>query len=600
MRHARMILLAIVGLLAAILWRPIASRTAAPYLLFPSNSSPSLHAGRFVDVARQAGLDFRYWNGHKGMATILEANGSGCAMFDYDGDGWLDLYLVNGRDLYGRGLRRRNALYRNRGNGTFTDVTQQAGVPGTGYGLGVAAADYDNDGDTDLYLCQWGRNVLYRNNGDGTFTDVTQQAGVGGLEYGEPFHTGAAWLDYDRDGYLDLFVCSYVNFRQDGLRYCRLAHELLTNCPPQMYDGTPSLLYRNRGDGTFTHVTQKAGIYFPNGKALSAVTCDYNDDGWTDLIVGNDGEKTWLLRNNRDGTFTDVASEAGIAFAQDGATMAAMGLDVGDYRNEGRPGLFIADFSRRPDHLWRNLGDGFFFEESTPSGVAEAGFPYLGFGAGFLDYDNDGWLDLFIANGHVYPEVDQSASEESYLQPNQLFRNQRDGTFRETTLEAGPGFRLKHGGRGAAFGDFDNDGDIDILVNNNDGYIEAPPVLLRNGGTPGRHFVSFRLIGVESNRDAIGARVWVTAGRLRQMREVKGGGSYLSSSDLRLHFGLGDGPVEWAGGHKSMTLERVQVRWPSGRRQTFGPLPANAFYVLREGAPAPQRQTFMPEPGAAR
>jgi hypothetical protein len=558
-------------------------------------------APQFVDVAAASGIRFRYANGHRGMATILEENGSGCAMLDYDGDGWLDLYLPNGRDLYGRGVSLRNALYRNNADGTgggpggrpidirFTDVTERAGVPGTGYGLGVAAADYDNDGDTDLYLCQWGKNVLYRNNGDGTFGDVTDRAGVGAMEFGEPFHTGAAWLDYDRDGDLDLFVGTYVKFRQNGLRYCKLAHGIRTNCPPQMYDGTPSLLYANNGDGTFTNVTRRAGVFFPEGKALSAITCDVNEDGWTDLIVGNDGEKAWLLRNERNGRFTDIAPAAGIAYAQDGATMAAMGLDLGDYRNEGRPGFFVADFSKRPDHLWRNVGGGFFSEESSPAGIADAGFPYLGFGAGFFDANNDGWLDLFIANGHVYPEVDQSSADERYLQPNQLMLNNRDGTFREVTSEAGAGFQVRHGGRGAAFGDVDNDGDVDLLVNNNDGYAEGPPLLLRNDRPQG-HFISLSLVGVASNRDAIGARVWLTAGGARQVRDVKSGGSYLSSSDRRLHFGLGN----------ATTVERIEVRWPSGRRQTLGPLPADTFYILREGSSPTRRQFPAPARGAGR
>jgi hypothetical protein len=297
---------------------------------------------RFVDVAEAAGLRFRYDNGRNGMSTMLEQNGSGCALLDYNGDGWLDAYLLNGRDLYGRGIVRRNALYENRGDGTFVDVTERVGVPGTGYGLGVAVADYDNDGDPDLYLCQWGRNALYRNQGNGRFEDVTQKAGVGGLDFGEPFHTGAAWFDYDRDGFLDLFVCSYVKFRQDGLRYCTLAGDILSNCPPSVYDGTPSLLYHNNGDGTFTNVTKKAGVFFPHGKALSVVTCDVDEDGWTDLFVGNDGTENWLLRNNRDGTFTNRAGAAGVAFAQDGATMARWALTLGDF-NEGGP-AFRADF----------------------------------------------------------------------------------------------------------------------------------------------------------------------------------------------------------------------------------------------------------------
>ncbi len=406
MRYHILLVLVFLALLGAFLWSRAASRHAPSVPAASGAPSAPLLPASFTDVAPQAGLAFRYENNRKGIATILEEAGSGCAIFDYDGDGWPDLYLLNGRDLYGRGIQTRNALYHNNGDGTFTDVTDRAGVPGTGYGLGVAVADYDNDGRPDIYVCQWGKNVLYHNNGDGTFTDVTDKAGVPGTEFGGQFHTGCAWFDYDRDGKLDLFVCSYVKFKQEGLRYCKLPDGVLSNCPPQMYDGTPSLLYHNNGDGTFTNVTRKAGLYVPpmtNGKALSVITCDVNEDGWPDLIVGNDGEEAWLLRNNRNGTFTNIAAASGIAFAQDGATMAAMGIDLGDYRNEGKPGFFVADFSKRPDHLWRNLGNGFFQEVSTPAKIADPTFPTLGFGAGFFDYDNDGWLDIFVANGHVYP-----------------------------------------------------------------------------------------------------------------------------------------------------------------------------------------------------
>ena len=583
MRTRRLGWILVVGLLVAACSGFLFLRRAPKPDLSSTAASTKVASAQFVDIASQAGLTFRYDNGHKGIATILEESGSGGAIFDYDGDGLPDLYLLNGRDLYGRGIRIRNALYHNNGDGTFTDVTEKAGVPGTGYGLGVAVADFDNDGHPDLYICQYGKNVLYHNNGNGTFTDVTEKAGVGGTDFGGAFHTGVAWLDYDGDGYLDLFVCGYVNFQRDGPRsrlYCRLANGVLSNCPPSMYDGTPSILYHNNRDGTFTNVTKKAHVYFPNGKALSAITCDSDDDGRTDLIVGNDGEEAWLLHNTGKGTFTNIASAAGIAFAEDGATMAAMGLDLGDYRNEGLPGLFIADFSKRPHHLWRGMRGGIFAEVSTPSHIADLTFAYLGFGAGFLDYDNDGWLDLFEANGHVYPEVDQSNTDERYLQTNQLFHNEHDGTFRETTQQAGPALQVKHAGRGVAFGDIDNDGAMDILINNNDG----PPLLLHNRGTPGSHFIVFRLEGTRSNRDAIGARVLLSAGGLHQRRDVKSGGSYLSSSDPRLHFGLG----------KAASVERVEVRWPSGLRQTFGPLPADRFYLLREGAADPVPQTFAP------
>src|SRR5256714_1698878 len=300
-----LVLLIACGLGAALALAARSRSDHIPPLIAPHNR-PSVHAIRFVDTTAASGLNFRYENGRKGIATILEESGSGCAVFDYDGDGWPDIYLLNGRDQYGRGINSTNALYHNNGDGTFTDVTAKAGVPGTGYGLGVAAADYDNDGHPDLYIGQYGRNCLYHNKGDGTFADVTDRAGVGALEFGAPFHTGAAWIDYDRDGKLDLFVCSYVRFRLDGLRYCKLPSGITSNCPPASYDGAPSLLYHNNGNGTFTNVSRMAGIYIPTGKALSALACDVDDDGWTDLIVGNDGEPAWLFLNNRDGTFRET------------------------------------------------------------------------------------------------------------------------------------------------------------------------------------------------------------------------------------------------------------------------------------------------------
>lgn len=544
-------------------------------------TTPSSAMGPYQNVAETAGLAFRYENGHKGIATILEESGSGCAFLDYNGDGSLDIYLLNGRDLYGRGIQQRNALYHNNGDGTFTDVTEKAGAPGTGYGLGISVGDYDNDGHSDIYICQWGKNVLYHNNGNGTFTDVTEKAGVNGLDFGNNFHTGAVWTDYDHDGKLDLFACSYVRFKLDGLRYCKIQNGVMSNCPPQVYDGSPSILYHNNGNGTFTNVTKQMGCYIPEGKALSAITGDVDDDGWTDIIVGNDGEAAWFLKNNQGKGFTNIATQAGIAFAQDSATMAAMGIDLGDFLNEGRLGFLVADFSKRPDHIWKNIGNGAFLEMSGPSNLGNAGFPYLGFGAGFFDYDNDGWLDVTIANGHVYPEVEQPGADEHYLQQNQLFHNERTGTFREVTQEAGSGFQLKHAARGVAFGDFDNDGNFDLLISNNDG----PPTLLHHTGNSNKHFVNFKMVGTRSNRDAIGTRVTISIGKNNQKREVKSGGSYLSSSDPRLHFGLGD----------VTKIDTVTVQWISGAKQVFHDLPADKFYQFVEGNPTPEMQALHPK-----
>ncbi len=529
----------------------------------------------FADIAAKAGLTFKYENGRQGMASMMEEAGSGCALLDYDGDGLLDLYLVNGRDLYTNKSGVRNALYHNNGDGTFTDVTEKAGVPGTGYGFGVSIADYDNDGHADIFITQWGKNCLYRNNGNGTFTDVTEKAKLGGMDFGEPFHTGACWLDYDHDGKLDLYVSTYVKFRRDGLKYCKLAPGITSNCPPNNYYGTPSQLFHNNGDGTFSNVTKKAGVYMPNGKGLSAIACDYDDDGWTDILMGNDGTENWLWRNNHDGTFTNTAYAMNVATSHSGDSIASMGMDFGDFMNEGRPGLFIADWSKRPDHLWRQDKGGFYSDISAPSGIGDAGFQLLGFGAQFLDYDNDGWLDLIMTNGHVYPEVDAAGTGETYLQVSQLFHNETNAIFKETTKQSGPAFQIAHAGRGLAVGDIDNDGKLDVLINNNDG----APLLLRNTSKNENHFINLKLVGVKSNRDAIGSRVSLKAGRLNLLRDVKSGGSYLSSSDMRLCFGVGT----------SKMIDGIEVRWTNGLKQKFGPMKADGFYRLTEGTKEPER-----------
>ena len=526
----------------------------------------------FVDATKQVGITFVHYNGKKDLATAMEEAGPGCSFCDYDKDGWLDVYIVNGRDLYGRGVKSRNVLYRNNRNGTFTDVTEKADVPGTGYGMGCVWGDYDNDGDADLYVTQWGKNVLYCNNADGTFADVTDKAGVGAMEFGEPFHGAAAFGDYDKDGWLDLYVGCYLKFRLDGLRYCMMEGRVKTSCPPQSYDGTPSILYHNNGDGTFTNVTKQAGVYKPNGKALSAIFSDYDEDGYPDLFVSNDGIEAYLFRNQRNGTFRNDAATAGIAFAAEGANMAAMGTDLGDYDNDGRLDLFIADFQNAPNHLWHNEGKGFFLDVTVPSGIGEPSYNYLGFGAGFMDYDNDGWLDIFVANGHVYPGVDELGTGETYKQINQLFRNLSgsgsDGTFAEATKQAGSGFLVKAASRGAAFGDYDNDGDVDVLVANND----DPPTLLRNNVGNRQRFLSLQLVNAHGS-DAIGAKVRVTAGNLRQVREARTGGSFFSHSDTRLHFGLG----------ANSRVDKIEVKWANGRAQTFSAISADSFYRIVEG-----------------
>ena len=424
---------------------------------------------QFSNVTKQAGINFSHFKGHQGISTILEEAGPGVCVFDYDSDGRQDIYFVNGRDLYGRGIQARNALYRNNGDWTFSDVTEKAGVPGTAYGLGCVAGDYDNDGHTDLYVTQYGKNVLYRNGGNGTFADVTDKAGVGAMEFGAAFHSGATFFDYDRDGRLDLYVGSYVTYNEKSRRTCLIGNGVPTSCPPSVYRGTPAVLYRNNGNGTFANVTRSSKIYQPGGKNLSVGASDFDQDGWPDLFVANDGVETYLYRNNKNGTFTDVAMTTGVALTGDGLTMAAMCISHGDYDNDGNLDLYISDFQAVPNRVFRNDGKGFYDEVSDAVGIAEATRSVLSFGGGFFDYDNDGWLDIFIANGHVYPEVEQAEPRVRYKQINQLFRNDRKGLFVEVTKVAGDAFRAPYAARGAAFADFDNDGDIDIVVaNNND------------------------------------------------------------------------------------------------------------------------------------
>ncbi len=532
-------------------------------------SAPSSPPTQFTNITKAAGINFVHFKGNKGTSTILEEAGPGVCVADYDGDGYMDIYFVNGRDLYGRGISVRNALYHNNGDGTFTDVTEKAGVAGNAYGLGCVWGDYDNDGYPDLYVTQYGKNILYHNNGNGTFTDVTDKAGVGGMDFGTVFHTGATFFDYDRDGRLDLYVGGYAKFGPGSQRSCTIGFNVPTSCRPTVYGGTPAALYHNNGDGTFTNVTKAAKMYQPNGLNLSVGASDYDNDGWPDLFVANDGIEAYLYHNNHDGTFTEVAMEVGMALTQDGSPMAAMCISLGDYDNDGNLDLYISDFQAVPDHVWHYDGKRFFDEVSDAVGIATPTKQVLSFGGGFFDYDNDGWLDLFIANGHVYPEVERVSPEIRYKQFNSLFHNDGNGKFIEVTRLSGGGFATPYAGRGAAFADFENDGNMDLIVANNG----DPPLLLHNEGGSGNHFLSFKLVGTKSNRDAMGARIRVRASGISQIREVAGGGSYLSQSDLRAHFGLG----------QSASAESVEVWWPSGVRQVFRNVVADKFYVIEEG-----------------
>jgi hypothetical protein len=533
----------------------------------------------FTNVTSSASINFVHYKGANGTSTILEEAGPGVCVADFDGDGYQDIYFVNGRDLYKRGVATRNALYRNNGDGTFADVTKTAGVPGNAYGLGCVWGDYDNDGFPDLYVTQYGKNILYHNNGDGTFTDVTDKAHVGGTDFGTVFHTGATFFDYDKDGKLDLYVGGYANFAAASQRTCAIGYSVATSCRPTVYGGTPAVLYHNNGDGTFTNVTKTAKIFQPKGLNLSVGAADYDNDGWPDLFVANDGIEAYLYHNNHNGTFTEVAVTSGMALTSNGSAMAAMCISLGDYDNDGYLDLYISDFQLSSDHVWHNDGTGFFDEVSDSVGVTVPTRNVLSFGGGFFDYDNDGWLDLFIANGHVYEEVERVTPEIHYKQINSLFHNDARGRFVEVTKTSGDGFAKPYAGRGAAFADFDNDGNIDIVVAN----AGDPPLLLQNGGGAGNHFLNFKLIGTKSNRDAMGARIKLRAGDLSQIREISGGGSYLSQSDLRAHFGLG----------QHSRADTVEVSWPSGAHQVFRDVEADKFYVIEEGKEQLAAQAFV-------
>ena len=547
----------------------------------PSQSVPSDTGVRFTDVTKAAGISFVHFKGNQGTSINLEEFGPGVCVTDFDGDGWPDIYFVNGRDRYNRGISVHNALYRNNGDGTFTDVTEKEGVPGTGYGLGCIWGDYDNDGYPDLFITQYGRNVLYHNNGNGTFTDVTDKAGVSGIESGK-FHSGATFFDYDRDGYLDLYVGSYVQLEPDGPLYCSVG-KVKSSCPPQAYQGSPNVLYHNNGDGTFTDVSKAVNVFQPKGKNLAVGAADYDNDGWPDLFVANDGMPAYLY-HNQGGKFSEIAASADMAYSMDGKEMAAMCISLGDYDNDGWLDLYISDFQGYGDHLWHNDHHGHLHEVTGQAGILIPTLNVLGFGGGFLDYDNDGWLDLFIANGHVYPEIESFPVHEHYRQLNSLFRNLGNGKFVETTDSAGIAALSPRVGRGVAFADFDNDGFTDIVVANND----DPPTLLHNSGNSS-HFLNFKLVGTKSNRDAIGAHIRVVAGGISQIREVAGGGSYLSQSDLRASFGLG----------RSVQAETVEIRWPSGQIDSFSNVKANQFYLVAEGNRELQLQKLSRVPAQA-
>ncbi len=521
---------------------------------------------QFTDVTAKTGIDFQHEDGRSGAFYFLETLGAGAAWFDYDQDGDIDIYFVNGADLPGMksDVPPANALYRNDGDGSFTDVTGDAGVGDPGYGFSCTVGDYDNSGFPDLYITNFGANVLYRNNGDGTFTDVTTQTGLGDSLWG----ASAAFADYDNDGNLDLFVANYVQFDIENNPECGTIG-VRTHCGPGAFMGTASVLYRNVGDGTFTDVTDKAGVWNPNGKGMGIIWCDYDNDADLDLFVANDKVEDWLYRNEGDGTFTDVGLTSGVALNEMGAAYSSMAPIFGDIDNNGWFDLVITNFQDEPNSVYYNDGDGFFSDITYRSGIGGPTLTRLAWGADFADLDNDGWADLFVATGHLEEKVHLLNPTTTYPQQNQLFMNRGGRTFDDVSDSSGDGLLLKKVSRGAAFGDYDNDGDIDILVTNSN----QTPDLLRNDTVNQNHWLVFATIGTKSNRSGIGTRITISAGESTQMREVKSGGSYPSHSDLRLHFGLGESAV----------AEHVEIRWPSGLVEHYENIDANRFLIATEG-----------------
>jgi hypothetical protein len=506
----------------------------------------------FTDATQQLGAAFRHTDGRSGRKYFVEPLGAGVALFDYDNDGDVDIYFVNGTDLPGATSLQppKNALYRNDGL-KFTDATEAAGVGDSGYGLGCCVGDYNNDGFDDLYVTNFGPNVLYRNNGDGTFTDVTAQAGVAGNE----LSSGCAFADYDKDGFLDLYVVNYVKFQLENNPRCS-RQGAWTYCTPEAFEAEADALYRNNGDGTFSEAMR-----VPGGKGLGAVWGDYDNDGDLDIFVANDTTPNFLLQNNGDGTFTDVALFAGVALSEEGRAYSGMGTNFGDFDNDGFLDIVITNFQDQTNSLYHNTQSGFFTEVSFPKGIGEKSLPYLAWGVDFVDFNNDGWLDLFIANGHLDDNIEAFDPVGTYAQRNQIFLNHRGAVFSDVQDAA---LSIKKVSRGAAFGDIDNDGDVDVVVSN----LNDSPTILRNDSRNENHWLILKLIG----RPTIGMRATITIGNQRQIREVKSGSGYVSQNDMRLHFGLGT----------AQTVDRIELRWASGWVDSLEHVKGNQILTVRE------------------
>jgi enediyne biosynthesis protein E4 len=521
---------------------------------------------RLVDVTTSSGIQFQHNSGAFGGKLLPETLGSGCAFLDYDGDGWQDIILISGMDWPGHKRRRSTLrLYQNNRNGTFTDVTSRAGLDVEMYGIGVAVGDYDNDGFPDILVTCVGQNRLFHNTGKGSFIDVTNTSGLGKRQ---AFSTSALWFDYDRDGLLDLFVCNYVKWSPERDVFCSLDGKHKSYCTPEAYRGETCWLFHNRGNGTFEDVTASSGIFDSSSKSLGVAMLDNNADGWPDLLVANDTQPNKLYRNQRNGTFKDAAVEVGLAFSSEGKARAGMGVDVGDFMNSGSPGVAITNFDNEMMGLYEFSGKT-YEDVAAQAGVGLASKNSLGFGCVFLDANLDGWIDLGVANGHIDETVRNIRGNVGYAQPPLLFLNNGSGKFRDVAAEIGGGFDRPKVGRGLAYGDFDRDGDLDLLLTTNNG----PAYLYRNDQLSGNRSIRFRLIGTKSNRDGIGATVRIVSGGLSQSKMVKSGSSYLSQSELPLTFGL----------EKRAHVERVVIAWPSGRTEDFTDLAAGRCYECTEG-----------------
>jgi enediyne biosynthesis protein E4 len=547
----------------------------------PGTSKPSADIGvSFINMAQESGLNVKtIFGGEHKNKYLLETTGCGVAFYDYDNDGWLDIFLVNGSRLEGfpAGKEPTSHLFKNNRDGTFTDVTLKAGLARSGWGQGVCIGDYDNDGFDDLFVTYYGKNVLYHNNGDGTFTDVSEKAGVAGKK--TRWGTGCAFVDYDRDGHLDLFVANYIDLDLATAPVPEsgpcLYKAVMVACGPPGLTGGKNILYHNNGDGTFTDVSESAGILKVNGTfGLGVLTADFDNDGWPDIYVANDSTQSLLYQNKKNGKFVDIGMDSGSALSADGKPQAGMGVSAADYDLDGNLDIVKTNFAGDTPSLYHNLG-GANFEDATFSAGLGAHTQYLGWGCGFFDMDNDGWPDILICNGHVYPEVEQLKTEAGYAQRKLLYRNLRNRRFEDISERAGPGISTPAASRGCAFGDFDNDGDIDIVVNT----VNDFPQLLRCDSRTENNWIKVKVIGTKSNRSGMGARlkcVTHSDGEIKpheQIDEVRSGGSYISQNDLRIHFGIG----------KAEKVDLLEIRWPSGQIDTLKDVKANQLVFVKEG-----------------